>query len=86
MKNLFTVSFRTFAVGAVLALTAGASMQAQAQGSTGPTPTDPMDPPVTPPVPPPVPPPTAVPLDGGASLLLASGVAYGVRMLRRRRK
>lgn len=28
--------------------------------------------------------PTAVPLDGGASLLLASGVAYGLRRLRRR--
>jgi hypothetical protein len=30
--------------------------------------------------------PTAVPLDGGASLLLASGVAYGLRKLRQRRK
>lgn len=30
--------------------------------------------------------PTAVPLDGGASLLLASGVAYGLRHLRKRRK
>ncbi|RZK48964.1 MAG: hypothetical protein EOO59_16565 [Hymenobacter sp.] len=29
---------------------------------------------------------TAVPLDGGASLLLASGVALGVRRLRLRRK
>ena len=29
---------------------------------------------------------TAVPLDGGASLLLASGVAYGLRRLRRRRQ
>ncbi|MDJ0366695.1 hypothetical protein QMK33_16170 [Hymenobacter sp. H14-R3] len=28
--------------------------------------------------------PTAVPLDGGASLLLAAGVAYGVKRLRRR--
>lgn len=28
--------------------------------------------------------PTAVPLDGGASLLLASGVAYGLRRLRKR--
>ncbi|AWM35282.1 hypothetical protein DDQ68_02780 [Hymenobacter nivis] len=63
-----------------MALAAGVSLQARAQGSTGPTPTDPLptDPPVTPP--------TAVPLDGGASLLLASGVAYGVRVLRRRRK
>lgn len=30
--------------------------------------------------------PTAVPLDGGASLLLASGVAYGLKHLRDRRK
>jgi len=27
-----------------------------------------------------------VPLDGGASLLLASGVAYGLRRLRQRRQ
>jgi hypothetical protein len=32
------------------------------------------------------PPPTAVPLDGGASLLLAGGVAYGLKHLRNRRK
>ncbi|OGX89956.1 PID-CTERM protein-sorting domain-containing protein [Hymenobacter coccineus] len=81
MKSLFSLSFRTITVGAVLALAAGASLQARAQGSTGPTPTDP-----TTPTDPPVTPPTAVPLDGGASLLLASGVAYGVRELRRRRK
>jgi hypothetical protein len=29
--------------------------------------------------------PTAVPLDGGATLLLASGVAYGLRRLHQRR-
>ncbi|MGI4760336.1 MAG: PID-CTERM protein-sorting domain-containing protein [Janthinobacterium lividum] len=29
---------------------------------------------------------TEVPLDGGASLLLAGGVAYGLRKLRQRRK
>ena len=29
--------------------------------------------------------PTAVPLDGGASLLLASGVAYGLKRQRQRR-
>ncbi|MBG8553811.1 PID-CTERM protein-sorting domain-containing protein [Hymenobacter guriensis] len=30
--------------------------------------------------------PTAVPIDGGASLLLAAGVGLGVRHLRRRKK
>jgi len=30
--------------------------------------------------------PTAVPLDGGASLLLAGGVAYGLKRLRQRRQ
>ena len=30
--------------------------------------------------------PTAVPLDGGASLLLAGGVAYGLKHLRARRQ
>jgi len=30
--------------------------------------------------------PAAVPLDGGASLLLASGVAFGLKKLRERRK
>ncbi|MFD2718779.1 PID-CTERM protein-sorting domain-containing protein [Hymenobacter monticola] len=30
--------------------------------------------------------PTDVPLDGGASLLLAGGVAYGLKRLRERRK
>jgi hypothetical protein len=34
----------------------------------------------------PTPQPAAVPLDGGASLLAASGVAYGLRYLRQRRK
>ena len=29
--------------------------------------------------------PTGVPLDGGASLLLAGGLAYGLRRLRKRR-
>ncbi|MFD1468307.1 PID-CTERM protein-sorting domain-containing protein [Hymenobacter caeli] len=39
------------------------------------------------PAPTPVPPggPTEAPLDGGASLLLAGGVAYGLKRLRERR-
>lgn len=39
-------------------------------GSTGPAPAAP----------------TAIPLDGGVSLLLAGGVAYGIKHLRNRRK
>jgi len=33
----------------------------------------------------PTPDPTGAPIDGGASLLLASGAAYAIRRLRRRR-
>ncbi len=43
---------------------------AQAPGDGGPTPTSP----------------TATPLDGGASLLLAGGIAYGLKRLKQRRK
>jgi hypothetical protein len=46
---------------------------AQAPGTGGPTPTNPTTP-------------TEVPLDGGASLLLAGSVAYGLRKLRARRR
>ncbi|WP_151086992.1 PID-CTERM protein-sorting domain-containing protein [Hymenobacter baengnokdamensis] len=60
MKLLLTMAL-------LLALTGLA--QAQAPGSTGPTPQAV----------------TSVPLDGGASLLLASGVAYGLKRLRQRR-
>lgn len=40
----------------------------------GPTPTEPP------------PPPAEIPIDGGASLLVAGGVAYGLKKLRDRRK
>lgn len=46
---------------------AGLGALAQAPGSTGPMPSEP----------------TAVPIDGGASLLLAGGLAYGLRRLSR---
>jgi hypothetical protein len=65
---------RSLAAAAVL-LVAGSAQHAMAQtpGSGGPAPTDPVAP-------------TDVPLDGGASLLLAGSVAYGLRKLRQRRK
>lgn len=59
----------------LLALGLGLASAAQAQGpgSTGPAPTAPAGP-------------TGVPIDGGASLLLAGGVAYGLRRLRQHRR
>ncbi len=85
MKNMFAATLRRLAFGLGLALLAGAATQAWAQGSTGPTPVNP--PPPTPGGPTGDPTPaTEVPLDGGASLLLAGGVAYAVRLLRRGRR
>ena len=52
-----------------LLLVAGSAFGQGAPGSTGPQPGAP----------------TGVPLDGGASLLLAGGVAYGLNNLRQRR-
>ena len=54
-----------------LLLTAGVAL-AQPSGGGGPAPTGPTGP-------------TATPLDGGASLLLAGGISYAVRRLRRRK-
>lgn len=56
---------------ALLAAPAGIAL-AQTPGTGGPQPT--------------APDPTEVPLDGGASLLLAGSVAYGLRKLRARRR
>ncbi|MCC3154924.1 hypothetical protein Q3A66_19845 [Hymenobacter sp. BT770] len=57
----------------VLTLCVLASLPALAQpGSGGPAPSTPPDP-------------TPVPIDGGASLLVAGGVAYGIKQLRARR-
>ncbi len=57
-------------LASALLLATGAYAQ---PGSGGPTPTTPAAP-------------TETPLDGGATLLLASGVAYGLRRLRQRRR
>jgi hypothetical protein len=61
----------SFAGALVVGLLAAAPAIAQQPGSGGPVPQ--VDP-------------TAVPLDGGASLLLASGVAFGLKKLRDRRR
>ena len=67
-----TTTSRSVLATFALAILTGTAQQAAAQtpGSGGPTPTEP----------------TTVPIDGGASLLLASGVAYGLRKLRQRRR
>ena len=57
----------------LLAGLAFAQAPASAPPSGGPTPT-------------PTPTPTSIPLDGGASLLLAGGIAYGLRRLKQRRQ
>jgi hypothetical protein len=69
-----TTTSRTLLLASALVLLAGGAQQALAQtpGSGGPTPQAPTA--------------TEVPLDGGASLLLAGGVAYGLRKLRQRRR
>jgi hypothetical protein len=63
--------FRSLPVAAGLLLGAG-SVLAQTPSTGGPVPQ--------------APDPTTIPLDGGASLLLAGSVAYGLRKLRQRRK
>lgn len=69
-----TITFlRLGIVAAGVYLLAGAtSAQAQAPGTGGPTPSTPT--------------PTDVPIDGGASLLLAAGAAYGLKRLRTARR
>jgi len=67
--------FKSLLLSAALLLAAGTGAQAQ-PGSGGPGPGTPVTP-VSP---------TDVPLDGGASLLLASGVALGLKKLHQRRQ
>ncbi|MFD2786794.1 PID-CTERM protein-sorting domain-containing protein [Hymenobacter rubripertinctus] len=63
---------KVFLVLLLLLTTVSFVALAQGPGSGGPIP-DPTDP-------------TAVPIDGGASLLLAAGAAYGLKKLRARRR
>jgi hypothetical protein len=75
MKNPNT--WRLALTAAALWLATGAASQALAQpGSGGPGPGTPTTPTT----------PTDVPLDGGASLLLAAGAAYGLKRLRKLHK
>ncbi|MBT9394861.1 hypothetical protein KLP40_16975 [Hymenobacter sp. NST-14] len=68
------MKFSLFSLTFLLVLAAGTA-RAQGPGSGGPVPGGP-----TPPDP------TAVPIDGGASLLAAGAVAYGLKHLRQRRR
>jgi len=72
MKSLFLT--RLLPAFAVILAFSGALLAQPGSGGPGPgTPVTPVTP-------------TDVPLDGGASLLLAGGVAYGLKRLRERRK
>lgn len=70
--NSFIPTLRLFLVATAVCLLAGAFTPAlaQAPGSGGPGPSTP----------------TGVPIDGGASLLLAAGAAYGLKRLRNARR
>ncbi|MCC2546567.1 hypothetical protein LJY25_08945 [Hymenobacter sp. BT175] len=70
MKNLSTIH-RTVLASVVLMLGAGSLQTASAQDPDSGGPT---------------PTPTAVPIDAGASLLLAAGAAYGLKKLRDARR
>lgn len=73
-----TTTFFRLLCGTAFSLLLSSAAQAQLPGSGGPTPG----------APPIVPDdgPTAVPIDGGVSLLLAGGATYGLRKLRQRRR
>jgi hypothetical protein len=68
-RCFFSQCFGALLLTSGLLLAAPAFAQEEGPSSTGPVPSAPV--------------PTSVPVDGGASLLLASGVAYGLRRLRR---
>ncbi|MBF9221490.1 PID-CTERM protein-sorting domain-containing protein [Hymenobacter ruricola] len=72
--KIITSSFRLVIAAAGVCLLAGALTPVLAQGPStgGPAPGTPAA--------------TDVPLDGGASLLLAAGAAYGLKRLRERKR
>lgn len=76
MKEITNLLARTILVVALLFSLGTVKVLAQGDppDTGGPTP------------PPPTPTPTEIPIDGGASLLIAGGVAYGLKKLRDRRK
>jgi hypothetical protein len=75
IMKMITSTFRLFVAAASVCLLAGSLTPVLAQPSSGgPAPG-------TPPVAP-----TDVPLDGGASLLLAAGAAYGLKRLRKNKR
>ncbi len=73
MKKIAFVFRLTCAAAGVVLLTGGLTLVQAQPGSGGPSPANPADP-------------TAVPIDGGASLLLAAGAAYGLKRLRKARQ
>jgi hypothetical protein len=74
--KLIASTFRLVMAAAAVCLLAGGLTPALAQpGSGGPGPGTPV-----------TPTPTDVPLDGGASLLLAAGAAYGLKRLRQSKR
>ena len=71
LKRINTISRLTLAATGIFLLAGGLhQVQAQGPGTGGPNPSNP----------------TAVPIDGGASLLLAAGIGFGLKKLRDRRR
>ncbi|WP_374729165.1 PID-CTERM protein-sorting domain-containing protein [Rufibacter psychrotolerans] len=78
MKKYTSTLVKSCCLAAAYILFAASIAFAQLPGSGGPQPQEEEEEDNTPP-------PTGVPIDGGASLLLAAGAGYGIKMLRDRR-